>query len=134
MKERYLDAVINDEARRGHPSTRGCEVRKLDAEHCQASRKKRSPQKRQSRGGRRRNRKTVPSVSVVVYVNRNERSDGTLPSSGRRDERVIAESLSTGRFSLSAVVSSPNNGNSSIASRHSSGNEKFSFAVSRITN
>ena len=121
MKERNLDDVINERARFGIASTRNCEVRKLDAKHCQASRKKRSPQKKQNRK-RRKNKKVIPSVSVVVYLSGNETGDRTSSLTGSRGGGVIVESLSSSRVSASAVGSSRRNENVSRASRTFSGN------------
>ena len=100
-KEKNLDEAINEKARFGPTSTRGCEVRKLDIKSCRASRKKRSPQKRQN--GRRRNRNVVPSVSIVVYSNRNQRSDDTSSSADRQEREVIVESLSSSRVAVSGA-------------------------------
>ena len=94
-KEKNLDEAINEKARFGPTSTRGCEVRKLDIKSCRASRKKRSPQKRQN-GRRRRNRNVVPSVSIVVYSNRNQRGDG-------QEREAIVESLSSSRVAVSGA-------------------------------
>ena len=126
MKERNLDVVINRKARLGVASTRGCEVRKLDFKHCQKSRKKRSPQKRQSRE-KRRNKKRTPSVSVIVYLNGNESSDVSLPMSSRQGEGSIVEALGNLRISGSAVGTSRNNEDFLRSSRPSSGNEKSSW-------
>ena len=101
-KEKNLDEAINEKARFGFTSTRGCEVRKLDIKYCRASRKKRSPQKRQN-GRRRRNRNVVPSVSIVVYSNRNQRSDNTSSSADRQETGVIVESLSSSRVAVSGA-------------------------------
>ena len=121
MKERNLDDAINEKARFGFTWTRGCEVRKLDAKHCQASRKKRSPQKKQNRK-RRRNKKAIPSVSVVVYLNGNETGNRTSSLAGSRERGVIVESLSSSRVSASTAGSSRRNENVSRASRTFSGN------------
>lgn len=101
-KEKNLDEVINKKAHFGSTSTRGCEVRKLDVKYCRASRKKRSPQKRQN-GRRRKNRNVVPLVSIVVYSNRNQRSDSTSSSADHQEREAIVESLSSSRVAVSGV-------------------------------
>ena len=101
-KEKNLDEAINEKARFGSTSTRGCEVRKLDIKSCRASRKKHSPQKRQN-GRRRRNRNVVPSVSIVVYSNKNQRSDSTSSSADRQEREAIVESLSSSRVAVSGA-------------------------------
>ena len=99
-KEKNLEEVISEKARFGSASTRGCEVRKLDVKYCRASRKKRSPRKRQN-GRRRRNRNAIPSVSIVVYSNGNQRSDGASSSAGRQGREDFLESLSSSRVVVS---------------------------------
>ena len=116
IKERNLDEVIKDKARFSFPSTRNCEIRKLDTKRCRTPRKKCSPQQRKDRG-RRRKRKTVPSVSVVVYLKRSGRSDDA--STGSRERGPMVDSFSNLRVSASTGRSLASNEN---VARHSSGN------------
>ena len=126
MKEKNLDKVINENA--GHRSaTRGCEVRKLDAKHCRISRKKLSKQKKRNRKHtKRRNRRAIPSVSIVVYVNRNTTSAAALKSS--TGEETVSRALSN-----LGIRSSQSNENEFRTSRQSSGKIKIMLNLADLS-